>query len=92
MVSLGRERQRNRIARCLDRLGVLALESLGGFCIYTHYGHVGAIPIIINSDMAIRSCVEHCVLAWSASSHDTLHAIMLLVHHAHSKVMVEEYM
>ena len=34
----------NRVAMCLERLRTLARGCSEGFCMYTHYGRVGATP------------------------------------------------
>ena len=33
----------NGVAKCLERLRTRVQGSLEGFCMYTHYGHVGTI-------------------------------------------------
>ena len=38
------EKRLNRVAMCLERPRTQAQGSLEGFCMYTHYGRVGAIP------------------------------------------------
>jgi len=38
------EKRLNRLAMCLERLRMLARGCLEGFCMYTHYGRVSAIP------------------------------------------------
>ena len=38
------EKRQNRIAKCPEWLRTRAFASLVGFCIYTHYGRVSAIP------------------------------------------------
>ena len=38
------EKRWTRIARVPERYRTRAFESLEGFCMYTHYGRVGAIP------------------------------------------------
>ena len=72
------EKHLNRVAVCLEMLRILVRGSLEGFCMYTHYGHGGAIPTqrvyrLSDNDHPMQ---EKCSLKLGYSNVWTLEALL----------------